>query len=76
MRTYSTKEAARLVNIHWVTLLKWLAAGKIHPSIAVPINGGRTLWRWTEADVKKLRNYKKRFYGTGKGPKPKKGKRR
>ena len=70
MRTFSTQQAARLIDIHWVTLRRWLADGKVRPSVAVPMEG-RTLWRWTKADVERAR----RFKATQKpGPKPKKKK--
>jgi len=32
---------------------------------------GRTLWRWTDADVKKVRRFKKEHYRKGRGRKPK-----
>jgi excisionase family DNA binding protein len=57
MRTFSTQQAARLIGVHWVTLRRWLAEGKIRPSIAVPMEG-RTLWRWTKADVERARRFK------------------
>jgi len=69
-QTYSTKEVAREVGIHWVTLLRWLSEGKVHPSIGVPMNG-QTLWRWTAADVERVRKYKTAHYGEGKGPRKK-----
>jgi predicted site-specific integrase-resolvase len=68
MRTHSTKQAARLAGISWVTLRRWLAARKIRPSQAVPF-GGRTLWRFTDADVEELRKYKADHYGKGRGRK-------
>lgn len=68
MRTYSTRQAAKLVCVHWVTLRRWLAEGKIRPSIAVPM-GGLTLWRWTRTDVEKARRFKAT---QRRGPKPKK----
>lgn len=68
MRTFSTQQAASLIGIHWVTLRRWLAAGKVQPSIAVPMEG-RTLWRWTKTDVERARQFK----ATQKpGPKPRK----
>jgi len=71
MRTYSTREVAQLVEIHPVTLHKWLSAGKVRPSQATPMKG-RTLWRWTPADVKKVRQYKAAHYRKGRGRKKKK----
>jgi excisionase family DNA binding protein len=57
MRTFSTPQAAKRIGVHWVTLRRWLAEGKIRPSVAVPMDG-RTLWRWTKADVKRARQFK------------------
>jgi hypothetical protein len=68
MRTYSTKQAAQLARIHWVTLFRWLSAEKVRPSIAIPLEG-RTLWRWTDRDVEKVRKYKTAFYRKGRGRK-------
>jgi hypothetical protein len=68
MRTYSTKRAASLARISWVTLRRWLAAKKIRPSQGVPF-GGRTLYRWTDADVEELRKYKADHYRKGRGRK-------
>ena len=70
MKTYSTKQAARLVGIHWVTLHHWLAAKKVRASQAFPIDG-RKYWRGTEHDVARVRKYKEKFYRKGRGPKPK-----
>lgn len=67
MRTYSTREAAQLIGIHFVTLHHWLSTKKVRPSIAVPIGGGRTLWRWTNGDLKRVRRYKEANYGKGRG---------
>lgn len=64
MKTYSTKRAASMAGVHWVTLRRWLAAGEIRPSVAVPYDG-RTLWRWTGTDVKRLRKYKADHYRKG-----------
>jgi predicted site-specific integrase-resolvase len=60
-RTYSTKEVAREVGIHWVTLLRWISDGKVRPSLGMPMNG-QTLWRWTDSDVERVRKFKTRFY--------------
>ena len=74
MRTYSTQEVAELVGIHRLTLQEWLSAGKVRPSQAIPLKG-RTLWRWTRADVKKVRQYKAARYRKGRGRKKKPKKR-
>lgn len=68
MKTYSTKQAAEAVGISWITLWRWLTAGNIRPSKSLPFNGGR-LWRWTDADVERLRKYKAAHYRKGRGRK-------
>ena len=67
-RTYSTEQAAQQAGIHPVTLRRWLAAKKVRPSLGVPYDG-RTLWRWSDKDVEKLRQYKETHYRKGRGRK-------
>jgi hypothetical protein len=67
-QTYSTERAARKAGIHPVTLHRWLGARKVRPSLAVPYDG-RTLWRWTDADVERVRKYKAAHYRKGRGRK-------
>ena len=69
-KTHSTKEAATLAGIHLATLLRWVAAGRVRPSQIIP-TGERELWRWTDADVKRVRRFKKENYRKGRGPKKK-----
>jgi hypothetical protein len=57
-KTYSTQQAAAKIGVGFRTLNRWLALEIIRPSIAVPIDGGRTLWRWTDADIAKGRKVK------------------
>jgi hypothetical protein len=57
-KTLSTAGAARKIGVGLRTLNRWLALGKIKPSVAFPIAGGRTLWRWTDADIAKGRKVK------------------
>jgi DNA-binding transcriptional MerR regulator len=71
-KTYSTQQAARKMGVSFRTLNRWLALGLIRPSIAIPIDGGRTLWRWTDADIARGRKVKDKQHP---GPKPKAGKR-
>lgn len=67
-KTYSTRETARMVNVMTVTLLKWVKRGKVKPSVVVPLgSAGREMWRWTEADIAKVRRYKKANYQKGVG---------
>lgn len=73
-KTYSTAQAARKIGVGFRTLNRWLDLGKIRPSVAVPMGGGRTLWRWTDADIAKGRKVKA---AQKPGPKPgRKGRRR
>lgn len=67
MRIYSTEKAAELIGIHLITLRRWLGKAFIRPSIAIPMRG-KTLWRWTDADVKRAKLLKGTFKP---GPKPK-----
>jgi hypothetical protein len=66
-KTCSTQQAAKRMGVSFRTLNRWLFLGLIRPSMAFPIGGGRTLWRWTDADIAKGRKVK----ATQKpGPKP------
>jgi predicted site-specific integrase-resolvase len=67
-KTCSTKRAAVKMGVSFRTLNRWLALGLIRPSMAIPIEGGRTLWRWTDADVARGRKVK---VTQKPGPKPK-----
>lgn len=71
-KTYSTQQAAGKIGVGFRTLNRWLSDGLIRTSIAVPMGGGRTLWRWTEADIAKGRKVKA---GLKPGPKAKRKKR-
>jgi predicted site-specific integrase-resolvase len=66
MRTFSTEEAAEQIGIHPVTLHKWLAAGVIRPTLAIPF-GTHTVWRWTLSDLEEARKAKAQ---RRRGPKP------
>jgi hypothetical protein len=57
-KTYSTQQAAAKIGVGFRTVNRWLALGLIRPSMAIPIGGGRTLWRWTDADIAKGRKVK------------------
>ena len=56
--TYSTRRAARRMGVSFRTLNRWLSLGKIRPSQAIALEGGRTLWRWTDADIAKGKKVK------------------
>jgi excisionase family DNA binding protein len=52
-KTYSTEVAAKRIGVSFRTINRWLAQGKIRPSIAIPFSDGRKLWRWSDADLAK-----------------------
>ena len=70
MKTYSTKEAARRVGIHWVTLLRWQVDGKVSASSQIGMNGGKH-WRWTVKDIARVNKYKKNHFREGQGKRSK-----
>ena len=70
--TYSTQTAAAKMGISFRTLNRWLARKLIRPSVAITIDGDRTLWRWTGVDIAKGRKVKAAQHP---GAKPKAGKR-
>ena len=57
-KTYSTEQAAAKIGVGFRTLNRWLALGMIHAIDGIPDAGGRTLWRWTDADIAKGRKVK------------------
>ncbi len=71
MRTHSTKEAAKLAKVHFITLQRWVKAGRVRPSQTIQ-QDGFSLWRWTDADVERVRKYKAAHYRKGRGRKKKK----
>jgi predicted site-specific integrase-resolvase len=69
-KTYSTPQVAAQIGVSYPTLHRWLAARLVRPSVAIRM-GKKTLWRWTAADVRRVRKVK----GSQKpGPKPRKRK--
>ena len=56
-KTYSTPLAAKKIGVSFITVHRWLKAGKIRPQ-GIPLGDGRTLWRWTDADITKGRKVK------------------
>jgi transposase len=61
-KTYSTLQAAKKAGIHRATLIRWLQEKRIETSTAVPMAGGNILRRWTDADIEKLKTYRKNNY--------------
>jgi predicted site-specific integrase-resolvase len=57
-KTYSTKSAAANIGVSFRTLNRWLALGKIKPSTAIKMPGGRILWLWNNADIARGRKVK------------------
>lgn len=57
-KTYSTEVAAKRIGVSFRTLNRWLALGKIKPSVGIPFSDGRKLWRWTDGDLAKGRKVK------------------
>ena len=70
MNSHSTKQAAKLVGIHWDTLQRWVAAGKVRPSQVMKTNG-LEYWLWTDRDVERVRKFKEKNYWKGRGRRPK-----
>jgi predicted site-specific integrase-resolvase len=66
-KTFSTQQAAKRMGISFRTLNRWLFRGLIRPSLEFSIGGGRTLWRWMDADIAKGRKVKA---AQKPGPKP------
>jgi len=68
MKTWSTTEVARIVEVHKATLLRWLYAGSI-PEPKRYRNGGVDFRIWTERDVERVRKFKAANYRKGRGRK-------
>ena len=66
VKSHSTKRAAQMAGVSYVTLRRWLADGRFEPSIVVPMEN-RHLYRFTESDIKRLRRYKEAHYWEGRG---------
>jgi predicted site-specific integrase-resolvase len=54
---YGTPAAAKLVGVHYLTLHRWLEAGKVKPK-GIELADGRKLWQWTDEDIEKARKFK------------------
>ncbi len=71
-KTWSTQQAAKKMGVSFRTLNRWLFLELIRPSMSFPIGGGRTLWRWSEADISKGRKIKATLKPGPKRPKKRK----
>ena len=56
-KTYGTPAAAKLIGVHYLTLHRWLEAGKVKPK-GIELADGRKLWQWTDDDIEKARAVK------------------
>ena len=54
MKHYSTREAAKMLGLHLVTIQTYIAEGKI-PAPPLLDVGGNKLRIWTEQDIEKVR---------------------
>jgi excisionase family DNA binding protein len=54
MKQYSTREAAKMLGLHLVTIQTYIAEGKI-PAPPLLDVGGNKLRIWTEQDIEKVR---------------------
>jgi len=68
MKYFSTKEVASEVGIGRATIERWIASGGLRRPRSVQIGQG-TFRHWTDADVERVREYKKRNYRKGRGRK-------
>jgi len=53
VRFYSSKEAAKIAGIHWVTLIRWLSSGKYRPP-EHKLPGATGDYLWTDKEIKRL----------------------
>jgi predicted DNA-binding transcriptional regulator AlpA len=69
MAYLSTAEVAKKAGIDRATLERWLASGKVARPKSLRI--GQKLFRdWTDADVERVRKFKRQNYRKGRGRKP------
>jgi excisionase family DNA binding protein len=55
MKQYSTREAARKLGLHLITIQKYIAEHKIPAPPLLRVGGGK-LRVWTDADIEKVKN--------------------
>lgn len=54
---YTTRQASKMVGVHFLTLHRMLQAGKIKPK-SIPLPGGKNFWQWSDADIAKAKTLK------------------
>jgi excisionase family DNA binding protein len=74
VRTYSTVEVAKLLDIGNDTLHRWVHTKKVTAPELQRV-GGLSIRLWTEADIEAVREYKARHYWGRGTRRPKKKKR-
>ncbi len=68
MRTYTTKQVARIIGIGRSTLVAWLRSGKVKEPRRIR-GGGIDARVWTARDVERVRMWKAANYRKGRGRK-------
>jgi DNA-binding transcriptional MerR regulator len=72
MKTYSTAEVAKMLEISWDTLHRWMREKKISTPRATAL-GKINVRLWTARDIEEVRKYKLKHYW-GKGGRKKRSK--
>lgn len=67
----TTREAAKAVGIHQVTLQRWIAQGKVRAPRPI-LRNGVGMRPWSNRDIASLRKTKAAIYRKGRGRKKKK----
>jgi len=70
MKAFTTPETARLAGIHLRTLHRWLERGVI-PEPKRGNLGGLKVRLWSASDVRRVKEYRKKFWAKGRGRKRK-----
>ena len=55
MKQYSTREVARKLGLHLITIQKYIATGKIPAPPLLQVGRGK-LRIWTDADIERVKN--------------------
>ncbi|MBZ5504188.1 MAG: hypothetical protein LAO78_01760 [Acidobacteriia bacterium] len=54
MKTYSTRQASKMLGLSWVALAHYIKVGKVPPPQIFNI-GGKNIHAWTEAEIEHVR---------------------
>ena len=63
---YSTRQAAKLAGVGFRTLNRWIAERKVKAPKRIQV-GVVVVRLWSKADVERIRRYKAKHYGAGRG---------